>query len=73
MRGRIPAHGRLSERDGARACGGDGRALGMEAREEGMAVCESGRAFSAKAAVKPAVSTNVRNIYLHELNPAYTL
>jgi len=31
------------------------------------------RAFSARAAVKPAVSTNVRNIYLHELNPAYTL
>lgn len=40
-------------------------------RKEGTAVCE--RAFSAKAAVKPAVSTNVRNIYLHELNPAYTL
>lgn len=35
------------------------------------AACE--RAFNAKAAVKPAVSTNVRNIYLHELNPVYTL
>lgn len=57
----------------------DGRALGIEAREGGRYRREdrrpyaSGRAFSAKAAVKPAVSTNVRNIYLHELNPAYTL
>lgn len=50
-------------------------ALGMgEQEEEGGGTRRMReRAFSAKAAVKPAVSTNVRNIYLHELNPAYTL
>lgn len=38
-------------------------------RKKGTA---SRRAFNAKAAVKPAVSTNVRNINLRELKPAYT-
>lgn len=59
------------------------RALGVEVERGGACVCVERerrhtrvwreRAFSVKAAVKPAVSTNVRNIYLHELNPAYTL
>jgi len=64
---RIPAHECLGEEEDAEEMG----SFRNESREEGTTVCE--RAFSAKAAVKPAVSTNVRNIYLHELNPAYTL
>lgn len=63
----IPAHECLGEVEDAEEMG----SFRNGSREEGTAVCE--RAFNAKAAVKPAVSTNVRNIYLHELNPAYTL
>lgn len=64
---RIPAHECLGEEKDAEEM----RSFRNGSKEEGIAVCE--QAFSAKAAVKPAVSTNVRNIYLHELNPAYTL
>lgn len=63
------SNGRFSEKRRP----GDGKLSERWQEEEGgkTAICE--RAFSARAAVKPAVSTNVRNIYLHELNPAYTL
>lgn len=47
----------------------------FEAKEEGRLLrgtAASKRAFNAKAAVKPAVSTNVRNINLREVKPAYT-
>lgn len=46
----------------------------FETKEEGrlqQGTAASGRAFNAKAAVKPAVSTNVRNINLRGLKPAY--
>lgn len=46
---------------------------GMSFRDKSEKRKASVLAFSAKAVVKPAVSTNVRNIYLHEVNPAYTL
>lgn len=64
---RIPAHECLGKEKDVEEM----RSFRNGSKEEGTAVCE--RAFIAKAAVKPAVSTNVRNIYLHELNPAYTL
>lgn len=47
----------------------------FETKEEGRVLqgtAASNRAFNAKAALKPAVSTNVRNINLRELKPAYT-